>query len=52
VALPQLIAQTATLYPAKTAGTCNGQQLSYQALDEGANQLAHYLVRRGIRVGD
>ncbi|WP_186741644.1 non-ribosomal peptide synthetase/type I polyketide synthase [Spirosoma utsteinense] len=52
VALPQLIAQTATLYPAKTAVTCNGQQLSYQALDEGANQLAHYLVQRGIRVGD
>ncbi|GAB3641454.1 amino acid adenylation domain-containing protein [Spirosoma arcticum] len=52
IALTQLISQTAAQYPAKTAITCNGQALSYQAMDERANQLAHYLVQQGIRVGD
>ncbi|GAB3807197.1 hypothetical protein GCM10028819_43600 [Spirosoma humi] len=52
VALTQLITQTATLYPDNTAITFNGQQVSYHVMDERANQLAHYLVQQGIRVGD
>lgn len=52
VALTQLITQTAAQYPAKTAITCNGQSLSYQDLDEQANQLAHHLVQWGIQTGD
>src|SRR5690606_40899767 len=37
--------------PGATALECDGETLSYQALDERANQLAHHLVAAGLRPG-
>ncbi|GAB3264619.1 hypothetical protein GCM10027347_31790 [Larkinella harenae] len=34
--------------PERVAITFNGEQISYQQLDEKANQLAHYLKNRGV----
>ncbi|MCP8636708.1 amino acid adenylation domain-containing protein, partial [Pseudomonas mosselii] len=44
----QLIADQAARTPQATALICEGQQLSYQALDQRANQLAHRLREEGI----
>lgn len=47
-----LIEQTAATYPTKIAIRFNKQDLSYQQLNETANQLAHFLIQKEIRVGD
>nr|WP_273018688.1 non-ribosomal peptide synthetase [Pseudomonas sp. BW16M2] len=44
----QLIADQAARTPQATALICEGQQLTYQALDQRANQLAHRLREEGI----
>ncbi len=48
----KLIEQTAATSPTKTALRFNKQDLSYQQLNETANQLAHYLIQKEIRAGD
>ncbi|RRB04270.1 non-ribosomal peptide synthetase [Larkinella rosea] len=50
--LHKLIAQTATQHPTKTALRFNGEEISYRTLNETANQLAHYLIGKGISEGD
>ena len=50
--LHELIAQTAGKNPQKTAILFKKQALSYQAVNETANQLAHYLIQQEIKVGD
>lgn len=42
----ELFEQQALLYPEQVAVTYAGEQLSYQALNTKANQLAHYLVTK------
>src|ERR1700733_13751348 len=37
--------------PNAVALTYNGQSLSYRELNRRANQIAHYLVTRGVRAG-
>src|SRR5581483_1999221 len=44
----QLFEQQAQRTPDRVAVLCEGQQLSYRALNERANQLAHYLQRLGV----
>ncbi|MFD1141739.1 non-ribosomal peptide synthetase [Larkinella insperata] len=50
--LHHLIAQAAARYADRTALSFNGQTLTYKALNETVNRLAHYLIAQGIRVGD
>ncbi len=50
--LHQLIAQTAAQYPAKTAVIFEKQEISYQVVNDTADQLANYLIQKGIQVGD
>ncbi|MFC5412531.1 amino acid adenylation domain-containing protein [Larkinella bovis] len=52
IPLPELIAQTAAQYPTKTAVRFGRQEINYQTLNETANQLAHSLIRNGVRKGD
>ncbi|WP_231490790.1 non-ribosomal peptide synthetase [Pedobacter sp. Leaf170] len=47
-----LIAQSVISYPDKTAFSFEGIKLSYQQLDNKVNQLASYLVEKGIGKGD
>ncbi|GAB3784611.1 hypothetical protein GCM10028818_44610 [Spirosoma horti] len=47
----QLIAQTAATYPTKIALSFNNRDISYQAVNETANQLAHGLIQKGLQVG-
>ena len=44
----QLFEAQAARTPEATAVVCNGERLSYQQLNERANQLAHYLKRMGV----
>ncbi|MCJ8274688.1 MAG: AMP-binding protein, partial [Psychrosphaera sp.] len=39
----------AALTPDNIAVVCEGEQLSYQALNEQANQVAHYLIEQGVK---
>ncbi|GAB3904436.1 hypothetical protein GCM10028803_33870 [Larkinella knui] len=50
--LHELIAQTATKYPGKTALLFKKQATSYQMMNETANRLAHYLIQQGVTEGD
>ncbi|GAB3738136.1 amino acid adenylation domain-containing protein [Spirosoma lituiforme] len=47
----QLIAQAAAANPANIALSFNDQAISYQSLNETANQLAHVLIQKGIKAG-
>lgn len=38
--------------PAGTALKCGSALLSYRELNENANQLAHHLIRKGVKAGD
>ncbi|HVT61983.1 MAG TPA: amino acid adenylation domain-containing protein, partial [Legionellaceae bacterium] len=52
---PQLIAifeQTVDRYPKNVAIICDHVSLTYEALDQKANQLAHYLHSLSIHAGD
>ena len=46
--IPELFEVQAEKYPENTAITFNGESISYQELDEKANQLAHYLISKGV----
>lgn len=46
--LRQLFECSVDKYPNNQALICDGILLSYQALEERANQLAHYLIERGM----
>ncbi|GAB3335658.1 hypothetical protein GCM10027299_44870 [Larkinella ripae] len=50
--LHRLLAQTATQFPEKTALVFQQQTLTYRQLHETANQVAHYLIQKGIRKND
>lgn len=50
--LPDLIALQAERTPEAVAVSMEGQTLTYGVMDIRANQLAHYLRRRGVRSGD
>ncbi|RAJ95573.1 amino acid adenylation domain-containing protein [Larkinella arboricola] len=50
--LHHLIAEAALRYADRTALSFKGQTLTYRALNETVNRLAHYLIAQGIRVGD
>lgn len=45
----QMIESQARKNPETTAVLFNGAQLTYRQLDERANQLAHYLIRAGVK---
>ncbi|SDN01139.1 amino acid adenylation domain-containing protein [Daejeonella rubra] len=47
-----LISETANKYPDHTALSFQHEKLSYRALNEKANQLAHFLIGEGIKPGD
>ena len=50
--LQQLLARSAKAYPEKPAVWARGKSITYRELDERSNQLAHFLVERGINKGD
>jgi amino acid adenylation domain-containing protein len=50
--LHQLIAETAARFSGKTALSFKNRQLTYKALNDTVNRLAHYLIGQGIQVGD
>ena len=50
--LHQLLTQTASQYPTKTALIVNHERMSFRELDETASRVAHHLHRSGIGVGD
>ncbi|MDK1314050.1 non-ribosomal peptide synthetase [Pseudoalteromonas ardens] len=41
--------QQAALMPDKVAVTIGTEQMTYQALDEASNRLAHYLISQGVK---
>ncbi len=47
----QLFEQQVTKTPDNIAVVCGEQQLSYQALNQQSNQLAHYLISLGVAPG-
>lgn len=47
--LHQLFEEKAVEYPDKIAVTYEGQHLTYRQLNEQSNQLAHYLISKGVR---
>ncbi len=54
-AIPQLhdyLHRTAARLPGKVAATGNGRTITYAAMEEESNALAHALERRGVRRGD
>ena len=50
--LQQLLTRSASLYPEKPAVWARKRTLTYRELDERSTQLAHLLVRRGLKKGD
>ncbi len=44
----ELFERQAALTPGNTAVVCNGRQITYAELNERANQVAHYLRKRGV----
>ncbi|MEM6613698.1 MAG: amino acid adenylation domain-containing protein [Cyanobacteria bacterium P01_C01_bin.72] len=50
--IPQRFEVQAAKTPQATALNCQGQQLTYQQLNQRANQLAHYLQSQGISTED
>ncbi|MDZ7364010.1 MAG: amino acid adenylation domain-containing protein [candidate division KSB1 bacterium] len=50
--LPQLLMETAPRYPEKAAVVFQNDALSYAALDELSNRLAHALKMSGVQRGD
>ncbi|NSL86076.1 amino acid adenylation domain-containing protein [Chitinophaga sp. Mgbs1] len=47
--ITSLIQQQVTQYPDAIAVSCEGRQLTYRELDQRSNQLAHGLIRRGVK---
>src|ERR1700730_9766008 len=50
--LQQLLTKSAKAYPEKPAVWARGKSITYRELDERSNQLAHFLVEKGINKGD
>jgi len=50
--LPQLLTESASRFPEKTAVWAQNRTLTYRQLDEQSNQLAHLLRARGVNKGD
>ena len=50
--LQQLLKKSAKRYPDKPAVWARGRSITYQELDQHSNQLAHLLVRNGVKKGD
>ena len=50
--LSQLLGETSRRFADKTAVACAGRSLTYGALEEESNRLAHLLRREGVRPGD
>lgn len=48
----QLISNAAQANPNKVALICQDQSITYQALLQSSNQLAHYLCDQGVKPGD
>lgn len=51
-ALHQLISEQAKKHPKKLAVHCNGSKVTYEELDKVSNQLAAFLIAKGIQIGD
>ncbi len=51
VAVHRRVAMAAARTPDATAVVCGSEQCSYAALDRRANQLAHLLLREGVKTG-
>ncbi len=49
--VPVLFAAHATRIPEAVSITCGGRSLTYRALDEASNRLAHLLIANGVRSG-
>ncbi|WP_189226194.1 non-ribosomal peptide synthase/polyketide synthase [Saccharothrix coeruleofusca] len=49
--IPELFQAQASRTPDATAVVCGGEELSYAALNETSNRLAHHLIDRGLRAG-
>jgi len=50
--LQDYLTHSARRLPDKVALVCQKQRVTYRALDERSNALAHTLIRRGVRRGD
>ena len=50
--LQQLLTESATAYPDKTAVWARGASITYRELEERSNQLAHQLRKLGVGKGD
>ncbi len=51
VCVHQLISEQAAKYPDGLAVICNGRNLTYSTLERKANQLAGYLLAKGVKPG-
>ncbi|HEX8462161.1 MAG TPA: condensation domain-containing protein, partial [Segetibacter sp.] len=47
-----LIDETAAKFPTKTAIVFGDRKINYKQVNETANQVAHYLIDKGIKAGD
>ncbi|WFU52039.1 non-ribosomal peptide synthetase/type I polyketide synthase [Sinorhizobium terangae] len=47
-----LIEAQAATYPHNIAVSCSSEALTYAALEERANRIAHHLISKGVRLGD
>ncbi|TIV72473.1 MAG: amino acid adenylation domain-containing protein, partial [Mesorhizobium sp.] len=52
ICLHNLIEAQAAAYPDNIAVSCPSEALSYTALEQRANRLAHHLISKGVRLGD
>ena len=50
--IADLFEQVADKVPQRDALVCGDDRLSFEQLDQRANQLAHYLAARGVAAGD
>ncbi len=50
--LQQLLSETASRFPERPAVWAHNGTLTYRELDERSNQLAHWLLARGVKKGD
>ncbi|GLR45874.1 hypothetical protein GCM10007880_63920 [Mesorhizobium amorphae] len=52
ICLHNLIEAQAATWPDNIAVSCPSEALSYAALDQRASRVAHYLISKGVRLGD